>query len=341
MRRSSAPLVVPLCGFWPHATRTAADRLAGPGSVVDFADRGGTPVAHLVNDLITVAGGSERDTVVVMPDGCEPDHLRRAWTSDMTGTAAPVTVVAADLLLDGLTADRPVSELVARQIEQAGTIVIQGGPESGEQWEADQLRTLLRRLAPWAGVLGLDDPRLPATVRRPAGRFGEPVAASTRGLLGRMVGVHEPVSRDDVVACVFKARRPFHPERLHRALPAIVEQVLRSRGHFWLAGQPDRVLSWESAGVLTVTPAGHWLDGQDDGAWEQAHPERRIAAALDWDPYYGDRHQHLAFVGVGTDPVRLHRTLARCLLTDAELSLGPDGWQRFPDTFAARGELLP
>lgn len=61
---------------------------------------------------------------------------------------------------------------------------------------------------------------------------------------------------------------------------------------------------------------------------------RLDTAALDRDPYYGDRHHHLAFVGIDLDPVRLHRILTGCLLTDDELSRGEDAWRRLADPFA-------
>jgi hypothetical protein len=51
-------------------------------------------------------------------------------------------------------------------------------------------------------------------------------------------------------------------------------------------------------------------------------------------PYYGDRHHHLVFIGLDLDPVELHRMLAACLLSDAELADGEEGWRDYPDPFA-------
>jgi G3E family GTPase len=70
-----------------------------------------------------------------------------------------------------------------------------------------------------------------------------------RRLRGYPIGVHDPVPAHGVTACLFQARRPFHPERLHDALDEISARVQRSRGHFWLAAShPDLVMTWESAG---------------------------------------------------------------------------------------------
>ncbi|WP_328475268.1 GTP-binding protein [Actinoplanes sp. NBC_00393] len=290
-----------LCGFWPHATEQAARTLPGDPHVA--------------------------------AQNREPDQIRAAWQAHPAGPPPSITtVVPADLLLDGLTDEttlrdvglqqdaadtRSIGDLVARQIEQADTVLLTGDADLDDAWEAEQLRVLLRRLAPW-------------TDRR---RPGEPVAAVTRGLRGYAVGAHEPVPEHGVAACVFRARRPLHPGRLHDALDEVTDGVLRSRGHFWLASRPDLVMTWESAGGLTLGPHSGWLAELPDEHWAEVDPERRLAATLDWDPYYGDRHHQLAFVGIDLDPVRIHRTLDRCLLTDDELSRGEQHWRALPDPF--------
>ena len=319
------PIVV-LCGLWAHATAEVADRF-----LVEHPEY--RPVRHAATDALPRLGAS---LLLTAPEGVEPDEIRTAWPA---GAPHIVTVVAADLLLDGLadetalqavdlhrSADdhRTVGDLVARQIEQADTVVLTGQPAGDDAWEAEQLRVLLRRIAPWAEH---DFPR-------PTSGHPEPVDAVTRGLRGRAVGVHHPLPDHGVVSCVFQARRPFHPARLHAALDEVTDGVLRSRGTFWLASRPDVVMTWESAAGLGLGPHSGWLAELPGEHWDDVDPERRLAAAVDWDPYYGDRQQHLAFVGIDLDPVRVHRALARCLLTDAELADGSESWTGLPDPFA-------
>ncbi|MCO8273764.1 GTP-binding protein [Actinoplanes sp. TRM 88003] len=284
--------VLVLCGFWGAAVAEVAGRVR--------AEHPGV-------------------RVMVAPEGAEPDQLRTAEAPHI------VTVVPADLLLDGLADERPVSQLVARQLEQADTVLLTGQPEGDDEWEAEQLRVLVQRIAPWARQAGVDD-LIPYAPGRTT-----PVAAVTRGLRGRPVGVHHPVGDHGVVACVFQARRPFHPGRLHESLPELTDGVLRSRGTCWRADRPDVVMTWESAGTLRLRPWGRWL-AADPG---DSDPERSLAAAVDWHPYYDDRGQHLAFIGLDLDPVRLHRTLTRCLLTDPELA---DGWDSWSDLLLATKE---
>lgn len=355
-------LVTALCGFWPHATTEAADELlsgnpalhlvryqaSGPGTLVR-SGAGDVPAgddlaAALARDLAEVAREHNgTDVLVVLPEAYEPDQIRTAWQAHAASIPLSLTtVVPADLLLDGLTDetalwtiglhrsaadDRSIGDLVCRQIEQADTVLLARRPAGDDEWEAEQVRVLLHRLAPWADHRRPGDPLPVATGR------SEPVAPVTRGLRGRAVGVHEPVPSHGVVACVFRARRPFHPTRLHEALDDITRRVLRSRGHFWLASRPDLVMTWESADGLTLGPVSGWLADRPDEHWAGIDAERRLAAAFDWDPYYGDRHHHLAFIGIDMDPVLLHRVLAGCLLTDDELSRGEEVWRRLPDPF--------
>ncbi|GIF69250.1 cobalamin biosynthesis protein CobW [Asanoa ishikariensis] len=357
MASESGPLVVMVFGFRPDICAAVAETLRdreGPTRVVHYetfgrAGHGALPEA-VVRDLRTLAHRpDDPDVIAVLPQSCEPDQLRAAWSASSDGGAARlgtmVTAVAADWLLDGLTNDdslrsvdlqhgadddRSIGDLVARQIEQADVVVTADKP--ADAWEYEQVRVLLHRIAPWPGHLDADDGRLSALLVRP-GHHRVPPSPTTRGLSGMVVGVHEPLPEHGVTSCVFRARRPFHPGRLHDALDDLTDQVLRSRGHFWLASRPDLVLSWESTATVTIGPVSGWLADLPDGHWRDVDPQRRLFAAFDWDPYYEDRHHHLAFVGLDMDPVGIHRTLTRCLLTDEELSCGEDGWRRLHDPF--------
>lgn len=45
-----------------------------------------------------------------------------------------------------------------------------------------------------------------------------------------------------------------------------------------------------------------------------------------WHPVWGDRCQELVWIGVDVDEAKLRAMLDSCLLTDAEMALGPEGW---------------
>ncbi|MFY1697981.1 MULTISPECIES: CobW family GTP-binding protein [unclassified Solwaraspora] len=303
------------------------------------------------------------DIVLVLPEVVEPEAVAAACRHCRVGGAAIddlvrfdsyVTVVAAEHLLDGLISTddlvhlgihaapddhRALADVIARQIEYADTVVLWGEADGGD-FETHRLGVLLHRMAPWAVHLRAGDQPvvdagwLAARLRHTARHRPETPDVLTRGIEGYTLGVHEPVADCGIVSAVFRARRPLHPGRLHAALDDLTAEALRSRGHIWLASQPETVLGWESAGGgLGLRTLGPWLAAVPDAEWEQASAQRRLAAAMEWDPYYGDRHQHLVFVGVDLDPAGLHRRLAACLLTDAELADGEAGWRALPDPF--------
>ncbi|TDC83916.1 cobalamin biosynthesis protein CobW [Micromonospora sp. KC606] len=304
-----------------------------------------------------------RDLLLMLPEVVEPEAVAAACAhclvdgaalADLLRIDSYVTVVAAEHLLDGLAStddlqtlgiqaadndNRALADVVVRQIEYADTLVLWGDSPDGE-YDTSRLAVLLERMTPWATLVRVQDDHVDAgeLTRRLRGtnrHRPETPGVLARGLEGYSLGVHEPHPDCGVVSVVFRARRPFHPHRLHDVLEEVNADVVRSRGHLWLASQPETVIAWEFAGGgLGLGSLGRWLAALPDPHWDDVSDHRRLAAALDWDPYYGDRHQHLVFIGLDLDPADVHRALARCLLTDAELADGEDIWRTYHDPFA-------
>ncbi|RLK23860.1 G3E family GTPase [Micromonospora sp. M71_S20] len=304
-----------------------------------------------------------QDLVLMLPEVVEPEAVAAACAhclvdgapiTDLLRIDSYVTVLDAEHLLDGLASiedlttlgiqaaeddHRALADVVVRQIEYADTLVLWGQSREGE-FDTGRLAILLQRMAPWATHIRLngdfvDAGMLTRQLRHTHRHRPDTPGVLARGLQGYTLGAHEPEPDCGVVSAVFRARRPFHPQRLHDVLEEVNAEVIRSRGHLWLASQPDTVVAWEFAGGgLAMGSLGHWLVSLPEDRWDHVDDQRRLAAALDWDPYYGDRHQHLVFIGLDVDPVELHRTLTGCLLTDAELADGEETWRTYPDPFA-------
>ncbi|PZG01750.1 cobalamin biosynthesis protein CobW [Micromonospora deserti] len=304
-----------------------------------------------------------RGLVLMLPEVVEPEAVAAACAhclvdgapiTDLIQVDSYVTVVDAEHLLDGLAStddlttlgihaadndDRALADVVVRQIEYADTLVLWGQSRDGA-YDTSRLSVLLERMVPWAAQVRVDGDVVDAAeltrqLRDTHRHRPETPGVLARGLEGYAVGVHEPHPDCGVVSAVFRARRPFHPRRLHDVLEDVNAGVIRSRGHLWLASQPETVIAWDFAGGgLGLGSLGHWLAALPDAHWDHASAHRRLAAALDWDPYYGDRHQHLVFIGLDLDPTDLHRALAACLLTDDELADGEDTWRTYDDPFA-------
>ncbi|SCL25240.1 GTPase, G3E family [Micromonospora nigra] len=303
------------------------------------------------------------DLVLMLPEVVEPESVAAVCAhcpvdgtplTDLIRIDSYVTVVDAEHLLDALAStddlktlgihaadndDRALADVVVRQIEYADTLVLWGRSREGA-YDTSRLGVLLHRMAPWSAQFRVDADLVDAyaltrQLRGTHRHRPETPGVLNRALQGYALGVHEPQPDCGVVSTVFRARRPFHPQRLHDVLEEVNADSIRSRGHIWLASQPDTVVAWEFAGGgLAMGSLGRWLAALPDPQWDHVCDQRRLAAALEWDPYYGDRHQHLVFIGLDVDPVDLHRTLTRCLLTDAELAEGEQAWRELTDPFA-------
>ncbi|MFI6762401.1 CobW family GTP-binding protein [Micromonospora sp. NPDC050417] len=305
-----------------------------------------------------------RDLMLMLPEVVEPEAVAAACAyclldgvpvTDLVRFDSYVTVVDAEHLLDGLGStddlvtlgieaaeedDRALADVISRQIEYADTVVLWGESPDGA-YGTGQLATLLHRMAPWAVHVAaaaqrrVDVTALRGHLRHTHRHRPETPGVLARGIEGYPLGVHAPLPDSGVVSAVFRARRPFHPTRLHDVLETVTGEALRSRGHLWLASQPQTAVAWEFAGGgLSLGTLGRWLVDLPTERWIEASEQRRLAADLDWDPYYGDRSNHLVFIGLDLDPVEIHRLLAGCLLSDAELADGESEWRAYPDPFA-------
>ena len=303
------------------------------------------------------------DIVLVLPPVVEPEAVASACShglvdgtrvTDVLRFDSYVTVVDADRFLDDLgssddlrdrglhaAADdhRAVAEVVVHQVEFCDTVILWSRPDS-DTLELDRIGTLVHRLAPWAVQVptgttnSLDCTGLSSLVRR-TGRHN-PHRPGLLGLAleGRPIAVHDTGS-SGVTSILFESRRPFHPQRLHDALEEVTEHALRGRGQLWIASQPETALAFEFAGGgAGLGSLGHWLAALPADRWTETSDERRIAADLAWDPYYGDRRTVLAVIGLHLDHDAVTGLLHACLLTDDELADGFDAWRDLPDPFA-------
>ncbi|NSC24862.1 cobalamin biosynthesis protein CobW [Streptomyces albus subsp. chlorinus] len=322
-------------------------------------DVGGRPLVNdcaccalredLVPELVRHAG-SARLAVVELWDSVEPKAMAETLTAhggrdirltNVITAVEPALVLPClangdDLAEAGLAAaatdQRTVADTWARQLEYAPVLALVDEHEADEED-----RALLTQLHPTARHIPLGSPEL---ARLAVAGFDVRAAAAAQHPSCALL----PQEADEagVGTLVWRARRPFHPGRLYRALEDLTCAAARSRGRFWLADRPDTLLSWDAAGgALCVEENGPWLAALPDAAWEMAPPERRAAAALDWHPEHGDRGQHLVFTSPGLDREGLTGLLDACLLTDAEYAAGPEGWKRFPAAFDALLSPVP
>jgi len=287
------------------------------------------------DDDATLAGRAHLDTFVTMIDAA----------SFMRDYASSDSLAERGLHHEGHDEEdgKTVVETLVEQIEFCDVIVI-NKVDLASADEVEKVERILHGLNPRALQLRAQSGNVtPADVLN-TNRFDFDATASAPGWLAILNGEHPTSDEPDAFGVghfVYRARRPFHPERLWNLLHEEWPDVLRAKGFFWLATRSEVGGSLSQAGgTLRHGPAGVWWAAQDRSEWPTDDPELEAEIVAEWygdpdDNSIGDRRQELVLIGLNLDPAAWQDRFDACLLTDDEWALGPDGWQRFADPFPA------
>ena len=265
------------------------------------------------------------DTMVTVVDAVQ---FLEDWQSDDDLRARKLALGEDD--------ERTIADLLVEQVEFANVLVI-AKADLVEERDADRLEAMLLHLNPEAEVVRAERGRLPIGRILGTGLFAFEKAAQAPGWLKELRGEHIPESVEyGIGSFVYRARRPFHPERFWALLHsegAVWEGVLRSKGFFWLASRMGLTCSWSQAGgSATCEGAGSWYAVIPRAEWN-VDDETEAQIEDDWEEPWADRRQELVFIGVEMDEPGLRLALDAALLDDAEMKQGPDGWRELADPF--------
>lgn len=229
--------------------------------------------------------------------------------------------------------ERAIVDLLVDQVEFCDVAVI-NKCDLVEEETVERIEATIRALNTEARIVRSVGGRVPLTEILDTGSFDLERAEQAAGWLAVARGDEQPETEEyGISSFCFEARVPFHPGRLWERVHQPWDGVLRAKGFFWLATRHDTAAEWSQAGkVLTVGAAGEWLAAIDQQELA-TQPELFEAAAESWKEPYGDRRQELVFIGSDIDDQQIRTDLAGCLLTEAELDLGPSGWTALHDPF--------
>ncbi len=231
--------------------------------------------------------------------------------------------------------ERTVVDLLIEQVEFADVLLL-NKTDLVDDAALKRLEEILRGLNSRARILRSEFGRIGCEQVLDTGLFDFEQAARAPGWLATLRGEEQTETEEyGVSQFVYRARRPFHPQRFWQLVQAEWPGVIRSKGHFWLASRPDCVGEWSQAGAVARHGlAGLWWAAMDPDQWPD-DPETLRFIHDRWQAPHGDCQQELVLIGIGMDEAALRRRLDACLLTDAEYALGSPGWKQFPDPFPA------
>ena len=230
---------------------------------------------------------------------------------------------------------RTVADLLTEQVEFANVIVL----NKTDLVDEDTLATIeayVEQLNPYARKLRSTFGQIEPAKILDTGRFDFEIAKQSKGwqLTLRGDGASEE-EEYGVSSFVYRARRPFHPQRFSDRLNSDWNGLLRSKGFFWLATKLDKIGVWSQAGrTARLDFGGFWWAAVPQEHWPDLDGFR---SSLDkkWNDEVGDCRQELVFIGIGMDEIDIYDSLQECLLTDEEFTMGAEAWQQFPDPFPA------
>lgn len=300
--------------------------------------------------LIESTGTSEPMPVAESVSAMNED---RAAPCDIARIDTMVTVVDAANFLDDLLSveelqdrgigvddadNRDIARVLIEQIEFANVILLNKTDLVSED-ECGFLLALLRKLNPNACVLAIEHGQVPVEEVVNTGRYQQEWLAEADAWQSMLTGNAESESAvNGVSSFVYRARRPFHPQRFWDFWMEgeHAPSILRSKGYFWLATRNAMSGFWSHTGqVLAAEPGGVWWAETPREEWPTDDSE--LVAELDsvWDEVWGDRRQELMLIGQDLNVAAVREALNMCLLTDSEMQSGPPSWARLEDPFGS------
>lgn len=227
--------------------------------------------------------------------------------------------------------ERTLVDLLTEQVEFADVIVISKidlvTPE-----HARHVISVVKSLNPVAKVVQSINGNVPLKEILNTHLYDEERSEQMAGWVQALQGHHTPETEEyGIGSFVWRARKPFHPERFHQFVNGTLSGVVRAKGFFWVSSQPQMVGSWSMAGSLGRCESyGTWWAAAPKNRWPD-NEEMVQTIMKEWQEPYGDRRQQIVFIGIEMDQANIESALQKCLMTDAEIEKGYSG----PDPFSS------
>ena len=325
----------------------------------------------LLSSLASLAAERRFDHVLVESSGIsEPLPVAETFTfkdehtgvklSDIASLHNMVTVVDAASIFEQLNTldqladrgwqagekdERTVAQLLCDQLEFANLLLVNKADLVSEE-QLGAVEAVCRKLNPKADVIKTTHSEIEPHLLFGEARFDmDTASAHPNWLVEARENEHTPETIEyGISSFIFRSRKPFHPERLHKKLGGGVEKfrvgalskLLRVKGFAWIAPWTSRQAVVALAGTqLTVQPGEPWWASVKKEHWPV---EMRQEIEEEWDDEHGDRKTSLVCIGQDLDHEAAQKELESCLLTDEEMAGGSKTWFGLKDPFFEQWE---
>jgi G3E family GTPase len=230
---------------------------------------------------------------------------------------------------------RTLVHLLTDQMEFADVIVLNKVADA-EASQVDAARKIIRSLNGDARIIETSFSDVPASDILDTGLFDYQKAHEHPMWAKELYGFADHVPETEeygVTSHVYRARRPFIPEKLKAILDAPLPGVIRAKGHFWLSTRPDWVAEFSLAGALSsIGPIGKWWASMPPSSWPDSEGVREYLKER-WEEPFGDRRQEIVFIGSDIDWPALEARLDAALVP-AMMATSIDTLPGFADPFS-------
>lgn len=224
---------------------------------------------------------------------------------------------------------RDVSDLLIDQIEFADILLVSKIDLVTPEY-AEAFQSFLRKMNPDAEIHLIENGVINTSVLLNRHLFDFEKASSGAGWIKELNEEHIPETEEyGISSFVYKRKRPFHPKRWEHWLSDFPQEIVRSKGFFWLASRNKMAGLLSQAGSsIQFQGAGYWIATLPKVQQQQIFEEDCTISSR-WDDEHGDRQTEIVFIGMDMDKEEIEVALDACLLRDDEMRMD---WSLFEDT---------
>ncbi|ALC85603.1 cobalamin biosynthesis protein CobW [Bacillus sp. FJAT-22090] len=214
---------------------------------------------------------------------------------------------------------RDVSDLLIDQIEFANILLISKTDLVTPEY-LQALKSFLKKLNPEAAIVPMVNGAVPPEEILDKRLFDFEKASQGAGWIKELNDEHIPETEEyGITSFVYRRKRPFHPERWYDWLKAFPQEIVRSKGFFWLATRNNMsgILS-QAGSSIQIQGAGNWVASLSKDE-QQMILQEDFSLTSRWDDIHGDRLTEMVWIGLEMDRYEIESRLDSCLLTDEEM----------------------
>ena len=222
---------------------------------------------------------------------------------------------------------RTIVNLLTDQVEFANVIIL-NKVDSVTEKELGVLRSTIQKLNPSAKIIETNYSKVNSAEILNTGLFDFDEAEQSAGWMEELSKKeHSPETEEyGIGSFVYRTKIPFDPIRFwHFVQNQFPNNIIRSKGLFWLASRPEQALIWgQAGGSLRADSAGVWWSSMpfEKRIMQYAFVENQEQIESGWDDTFGDRKNEIVFIGQDLNEKLIRSLLDNCLSTNQEIGTG-------------------